>query len=137
MTYALDTNIISFLLRPSRNQEVVRQFKGLVSQGHDYVIPPLCHYEINWYLMNKNATAQLQVFEDLYNNSMTRISMGETEILLAARIKCDLMIKGTPIGEKDADIFIAAHCITNDYTLVTDNTSDFSRIDGLKYVNWV
>lgn len=36
----------------------------------------------------------------------------------------------------DSDILIAAYCIVNDYTLVTDNTSDFERIEGLKFVNW-
>jgi len=48
----------------------------------------------------------------------------------------DLEERGLPVGNKDADIFIAAHCIVNDYTLVTDNTGDFERIDGLKFVNW-
>jgi len=46
------------------------------------------------------------------------------------------MNKGTPIGDKDADIFIAAYCIINDYILVTDNVSDFTRIANLKVVNW-
>ena len=41
-----------------------------------------------------------------------------------------------PIGKDDGDIFIAAQCIVNDYTLVTDNTGDFERINGLKTVNW-
>jgi tRNA(fMet)-specific endonuclease VapC len=40
----------------------------------------------------------------------------------------------TVIG--DADILIAAYCLVNDYTLVTNNTNDFNRIDGLKLVNW-
>jgi predicted nucleic acid-binding protein len=72
MIYALDTNIISFLLRRERNQEVVRRFEDEIVQ----------------------------------------------------------------LGS-DADIFIAAHCIINGYTLVTDNTSDFQRIGcGIKIVNW-
>ena len=41
MIYALDSNIVSFLLRPSKNPEVVDQFERIVGQGHDYVIPPL------------------------------------------------------------------------------------------------
>jgi len=46
MIYALDTNIISFLLRPSYNPEVVQQFEKIIEQGYDYAIPPICHYEI-------------------------------------------------------------------------------------------
>jgi len=136
MIYALDSNIISFLLRPSRNPHIVQQFEGIIAQGHDYVIPPLSYYEIYWYLLRKGATAQIGIFNELYANSFTKISMGEAEIIKAAEIRADLEKRGQPIGNKDADIFIAAHCIVNGYTLVTDNTSDFERIEGLEIVNW-
>jgi tRNA(fMet)-specific endonuclease VapC len=137
VTYALDTNTISFLLRPGRNPQVVQRFEDMIKQGDDYAIAPFTHYEIHWYLLRKKATAQLRVFDDLYKNSLVKLSMDEADFLLAAKIKADLVEKGTPIGYKDADIFIAAYCMNNDYTLVTDNISDFMRIDGLKYVNWV
>jgi len=136
MIYALDTNILSFILRPNHNPEVVQKFNDTIKQGDEYVIPPLCYYEIYWHLLRKKATAQLQVFEKLYNDSLHNFNMGKSEFMLAARIKADLIEKGTPIGGKDADIFIASYCITNGYTLVTDNTSDFSRIDNLQFVNW-
>jgi len=116
MTYALDTNTISFLLRPGRNQEVVRQFEQMLEQGGNYVIP--------------------RVFERLYENSGTEIHMGEADFLMAAKIKAKLVEQGTTLGDKDADILIAAYCMVNDYILVTDNVSDFQRINGLKYVNW-
>jgi len=137
MTYALDTNTISFLLRPSKNQQIVQMFENIIKQGDDYVIPPLSYYEVYWYLIRKNATAQLKVFLDLYNSSSAKIYMNEDDFQLAARIKAQLVKDGTPIGNKDADIFIAAYCINNNYALVTDNVSDFKRIADLKYVNWV
>jgi predicted nucleic acid-binding protein len=62
--------------------------------------------------------------------------MTEAEIIKAAEIKADLKKRGLPIGKKDGDIFIAAHRIINDYTLVTDNTDDLQNINGLKFVNW-
>ena len=136
MTYALDTNTISFLLRPGRNQEVVQKFEQMLERGGDYVIPPISYYEITWYLLRKKASAQLQVFERLYKNSNSEIHMGEADFLTAAKIKAKLVEQGTPLGNQDADILIAAYCMVNDYTLVTDNVSDFQRIDGLKYVNW-
>jgi len=136
MIYALDTNIISFLLRPSKNQEVVDRFERIADQGHDYVIPPLSYYEISWHLLWKKALVQSRILERLYENSVSKLQMVEEDFVTAAKIKAYLMERGTPIGKKDGDIFIAAHCIVNDYTLVTDNTRDFSRIDGLKLVNW-
>ena len=136
MIYALDTNTISFLLRPSRNQEVVHRFEKIIEQGDGYVIPPVSHYEVNWYLIRKNATAQLSVFNELYAGSSARLNMGEAEFIKAAEIRADLEARGLPVGNKDADIFIAAYCIVNGYTLVTDNVKDFERIAGLSVVNW-
>ena len=136
MIYALDSNTISFLLRPSYNPNVVQEFEKIIKQGDNYVIPPLSYYEVRWHLLRKNATAQTRLFEDLYSNSITRVSMSEREFILASEIKARLVAQGTPIGARDGDIFIAAHCLVNGYTLVTDNVSDFSRIGGLSIVNW-
>ena len=41
---------------------------------------------------------------------------------------------GKPI--EDTDILIAAFCIVNNYTLVTNNIKHFKDIDGLIYENW-
>jgi len=134
MIYALDTNIISFLLRAERNPKVVMRFAFEIEQGNDYVIPPLSYYEITWYLLRKKATTQLRYFHDLYQNAFVKSGMNESDLSLAAQIRANLEEHGNLIG--DADILIAAYCIANDYTLVTDNTSDFERIKRLKFVNW-
>jgi len=42
---------------------------------------------------------------------------------------------GKPVGS-DTDLLIAAYCLINDCTLVTNNTRHFENIDGLKLVNW-
>jgi len=136
MIFALDTNVISCLLRPSKNLKVVEQFETAIEQGHDYVIPPLCYYEIMWYLLRKNAKGQLRVFNELYQNTFIKVSMGEDDFLLAAKIRADLDAKGLPIGNSDADIFIAAYCLVNDYTLVTDNIDHFARVECLELINW-
>jgi len=36
----------------------------------------------------------------------------------------------------NADILIAAYCLANNFTLVTRNTRDFERVEGLNFVNW-
>jgi predicted nucleic acid-binding protein len=140
MIYALDSNIISFLLRPTKNPEVVKRFNEILEEGHDYVIPPFCYYEVYWLLLKKNATVQIRSFKDIYAGSLTKINMTEAEFNKAVEIRAMLEERGTLIGKEgnqDADIFIAAHCIINGYTLVTDNTNDFKRIgSGLKMVNW-
>ncbi len=42
---------------------------------------------------------------------------------------------GRPISAND--MLIAAHALAIDYTLVTDNVREFSRIKGLRVENWL
>lgn len=52
-----------------------------------------------------------------------------------ARLRADLERKGTPIGRND--MLIAAHALALDAVLVTANTREFARIEGLKLENWL
>ncbi|MEH2157748.1 PIN domain-containing protein [Nostoc sp.] len=53
---------------------------------------------------------------------------------IAGNIRARLNALGTPIGAND--LLIAAIALANSLTLVTHNTREFSRIDGLKYEDW-
>jgi tRNA(fMet)-specific endonuclease VapC len=120
-------------LLPYQNQETVERFIT-ETRNNDYVITPICNYEILWHLLRKNATTQLMGFNEIYKKSSATLSMNEAAFVKAAEIRAELERTGNPIG--DADFFIAAYCIVNGYTLVTNNTKDFERIDGLKLTNW-
>ena len=50
------------------------------------------------------------------------------------RVAAHLADEGSPIGE--FDILIAAHAITLDVTLVTNNVKHFKRVRGLRSENW-
>ncbi len=50
------------------------------------------------------------------------------------RIRQELEQKGEAIGAMD--LFIAAHVLSLDATLVTNNLSHFQRVSGLKVANW-
>ena len=52
-----------------------------------------------------------------------------------AGIRRSLEKQGNIIGAND--LWIAAHAISLDLILVTNNTGEFSRVDGLKIENWV
>lgn len=49
-------------------------------------------------------------------------------------IRASLGKVGTPIGAND--LWIAAHALAEDLTLVTNNGREFKRIDGLRVENW-
>jgi tRNA(fMet)-specific endonuclease VapC len=51
------------------------------------------------------------------------------------RIRADLERKGTPIGAND--LWIAAQAMALGAALVTDNTREFARVEGLVMENWL
>ena len=51
------------------------------------------------------------------------------------RVRGDLERAGRPIGPLDT--LIAAHALSLDVTLVTNNEREFSRVPDLKLANWV
>ena len=50
-------------------------------------------------------------------------------------LRANLERQGTPIGSLDT--MIAAHALSLDATLVTHNTREFARVNGLRLENWV
>ena len=50
------------------------------------------------------------------------------------KIRADLKRKGTPIG--NMDMLIAAHAKSEDLIVVTHNTREFERVEGLKLEDW-
>jgi tRNA(fMet)-specific endonuclease VapC len=50
------------------------------------------------------------------------------------RIRADLAARGTPIGPND--LLIAATALSNNVILVTHNSSEFSRVPGLRLEDW-
>ena len=51
------------------------------------------------------------------------------------RLRAQLERARTPIGSND--MLIAAHALSAACSLVTDNTGEFSRVDGLTVLNWL
>ena len=53
---------------------------------------------------------------------------------IAARLNAGLLNRGTPVSI--TDVFIAATGLRHQWTIVTNNTKDFLRIDGLTLEDW-
>lgn len=129
--FAADTNIISFLLRG--NLQLQDKIYREANSGKGVVIPPIAYYEIKRGLIDRHAMSKLSAFERLC--SMLGVDVMDAETLdKAAGIYAALKRNGCLI--EDSDILIAASCLAHDYTLITDNTRHFERIDGLRLVNW-
>jgi len=119
MMYALDANIISYMLQG--DERINEQADLATKSGHALIIPPIVDYEIRRGLLAKNYLKKLKKFEQLQQT----IHVGEFSLSVwrkAAQIYATLSKQGKPIGNKfDGDVFIAAYCIVNDYTLITNS----------------
>lgn len=130
MAYLLDTNaVIALLKNHSRVVEHIRR----VGRSELVICAPV-EAEL-WFGVSKSSRADenrhhlLTLLEWLpslpFSGEATRI---------CGEIRADLARKGTPIGPYDLQI--AAIALANNCTLVTHNTGEFSRIDGLRLEDW-
>jgi predicted nucleic acid-binding protein len=129
--YALDTNIVSFYIKG--RETVVRNLKNARMRGRIIRIPPFAYYEVKRGLLRVNAAARLRELA----KTCEKYPVGGNDSRVfeeAAVIWADLTNKGWNIGEMD--IFIAAWCRVNDFTLVTNNTVHFTPIPGLALEDW-
>ena len=132
MTFALDTNIISYVI--NGNTALASNLESVTQSGDIVVIPLMVYYEAKRGLLANNATAKMQVFDKLCLQLNIQ-DLTVSDMNTAAAIYADRKSKGKMID--DSDLLIAAQCATQGYTLVTHNTKHFEDIDGLQVVDWV
>ena len=132
MTYALDTNTLIFILNGDGN--VIAKRDKAVLAGDRFIIPPVVDYEIQRGFLFKSFPRKEKIYFSLRHHYGVGLMTSEMWIK-SAQIYVELRKKGFTVG--DDDIFIAAFCILNEYTLVTRNTKDFENIKGCRQVNWI
>ncbi|MDR1539209.1 MAG: PIN domain-containing protein [Clostridiales bacterium] len=130
VTYALDSNIISYLLRD--NEDVKQCYRQELQTGNDVLIPPMVRYEVKRWLLLKNATAKMALFEQLSEFSQPDIDKTVWDKAISLYVASRR--NGKPI--EDFDLLIAAYCLVNDFILVTNNIRHFEGISGLRLTNW-
>jgi len=62
------------------------------------------------------------------------VDFGVEEAAMAARVRADLEKLGQKIGPYDT--LLAGVALAKGWTMVTNNTGEFSRVKGLKVANW-
>ncbi|MCL2094243.1 MAG: PIN domain-containing protein [Treponema sp.] len=129
--YALDSNIVSFYLKG--NSAVIENIEKAIDENHSIIVTPIAYYEVKRGLLLINAVNQLNrlmEFCDLF-------SVGEFgDHLLDEAVNIYVKERKARRNTEDADIFIAAFCLHNNYILVTDNTRHFENIENLQIINW-
>jgi tRNA(fMet)-specific endonuclease VapC len=78
----------------------------------------------------EQSLARQQQFLNLF----VSLPFDDAAALIYGHIRADLAVSGTPIGPNDLQIASIARA--NSLILVTHNTGEFSRVDGLQIEDW-
>ncbi len=132
MNYLLDTNICIYLIK-RKPPEVLQRFRQL--QPGSVFISSVTTSEL-YYGAQKSQRVQTNL--EALNNFLLPfriVDYDESASFLYGELRADLEKRGQPIGP--LDMMIAAHALSLDMPLVTNNTKEFERVKGLKLENWV
>lgn len=131
MKYMLDTNIIIYA--KNRRPETVFNKLRTMSPG-DLCISSVTLAELEYGIANSSKPQQNRLALSLFLSGIETVPFDENAAREYGQIRKQLSDGGCLIGAND--LLIAAHAKSLDLTLVTNNTSEFIRINGLKVENW-
>ena len=127
----LDTNICIHVInaKPPAVLERFRQYRmgeiGLCS-----VVAAELAYGVA-----KSGSARNRQALEMFLAPLIILPFDDAAVWAYGNLRAELERKGTPIGALDT--MIAAHALSQQSTLVTNNTREFARVPGLALVNWV
>lgn len=128
----LDTNICIYVLK-ERPASVLHAFEAVESLH----ISSIVYAELWSGIEHSPANIKIERKEQLiqFLSLLTTHDWDEPAGEEYARLYVQLKQKGMMIG--NMDLLIAAHAKSLDAILVTNNTREFERVEGLKIENWV
>ncbi len=131
MMYMLDTNA---LIAAVRHPEWPIRDKIKRHLGESLCISAITYGELEYGIRKSAKPEQNRL---AVNQLLLGIRILDFDQRAAAEfgdIIANLERRGQRIG--DRDMLIAAHARSRDYTLVTHNTGEFNRVDGLRVEDW-
>jgi len=127
----LDTNIVAYA--KNNRPEIVLERMGQFEPG-DLCVSSITLAELEYGVFNSSNPDRNQLALTLFLANIEVVPFGDDAAVEYGRIRADLRRKGTPIGAND--LLIAAHAKALGMTLVTNNTREFSRVEGLALEDW-
>lgn len=100
----------------------------------DVAIPAIALYELEVGIAKSNHPKKRKKQLDSLVSRITVLPFAIHEAEVSARIRAELENQGTPIGPLDN--LIAGSALCSNAVLVTHNTKEFGRIDGLTIEDW-
>ena len=134
MRYMLDTNTLVYVLnaRP-HHQAVIERFRQ--ENAYDMVSSSVTLAELRYGIEKSARHASNRAALRRLLGTLNVVPFDERAAEHYGTTRTRLEATGAPIGPLDT--MIAAHALCLGLILVTNNTREFSRVQGLRVENWI
>ena len=85
--------------------------------------------------VTKSGSARNRQALEMFLAPLTILPFDAAAVWVYGDLRADLERRGTPIGSLDT--MIAAHALSQQALLITNNTREFAKVPGLQLDNWV
>jgi tRNA(fMet)-specific endonuclease VapC len=133
MKYILDTKICIYIIN-KKPAKVLRKFE--LYPVYEFGISAITHAELQYGVEKSKNKNTNQVALDEFLLPLTILPFqGKRLVTCYGEIRTTQESKRQTIGP--LDMLIAAHALSLDLTIISNNIKEFSRIPNLKCENWV
>lgn len=136
MSYMLDTNTCIYLMtghQPQYQTNILKRLEKLKPDQHLH-LSSVVVFELSYGAKKSRwRKANMDLLAEFLLDFIIQ-PFDEKAAHIAGDIRTALEKKGTPIGAMDT--LIAAHAMSLELVLVTNNVGEFARVSGLKVENW-
>lgn len=131
MKYLLDTNVCIVYLK-GRNLNLKQKLESVAIQ--EIAVCSIVKAELCFGAMKSANPERNFALQQAFLEQFVSLPFDDLAATTFGVIRSQLEIKGTPIGAYDLQI--AAIALANNLTLVTHNTQEFQRVEGLQVEDW-
>jgi tRNA(fMet)-specific endonuclease VapC len=132
MEFMLDTNICIYIIK-RKPLDVIERFKQ--TEISRIGVSAITLSELSYGVSKSSKPQQNQMALAQFIAPLEILPYGDDAAQYYGTLRTHLEKQGTPIGS--LDMLIAAHALSANCTLVTNNEKEFVRIPKLKIENWV
>jgi len=134
VNYLLDTNAVVALLR-NKPSSIRERYRQVQASGDYLALSSVVLFEL-WYGVAKSSRVQenTERLRVLLSGDLDLLDFDDEDARTAGQVRAALEKDGHPIGAYD--LLIAGQALRRGLTVVTANTSEFSRVTGLEWQDW-
>jgi len=130
--YMLDTNICIYIKKQNPPQ-VLAKLQSL--KLNQVCMSAVTYAELFYGALKSGQVAGNIAKLAVLKTSIQVLAFDDDAAEKYGEIRADLSMRGLIIGSND--LLIAAHALSGDHILVSNNLREFSRVNGLQTENWL